>query len=268
MIEWFKTWSAKRKQKNHYEQSLWQNIQELKFSESDKTRLEQIGNGLNPAVIRKLNIAATKRLLAQFTNDRKLTAEEHNQLNGVANFTGISPTKEGLVDADNLAMMRLRGLVSEGKLVPIGNESAPVIMKSGETLTFLATARMMKMKRITQRVGYSGFSTSIKICKGVRYRVGSYKPVVHTSEHLVTDDVGLFWVSDRRIGFKGEKNWSLEVGKVAGFEINADGLLEVFKDGKEKPYLINSSEIDTIASIISLLVNEEYELLESNLVAG
>lgn len=52
-------------------------------------------------------------------------------------------------------------------------------------------------------VNYRGITTSIKICKGVRYRLGSISPTRETNEFWEDEDYGKFFITNQRIGFLG-----------------------------------------------------------------
>ena len=74
------------------------------------------------------------------------------------------------------------------------------------------SAVLRKVKRVTTRVKYAGFTTSIKIMKGLRYRTGSLRVGTDTAETLAVEDDGGFYLTNQRVGFIGNrKHFSLPV---------------------------------------------------------
>ena len=95
-----------------------------------------------------------------------------------------------------------------------------ILPKKNELLHWVCAANTLKYKTQTTRINYSGPRASIRICKGVSYRIGSVSPQVIKQEVLTATDNGKFWVSNQRIGFLGERsNFSMPIGKLLSIDL-------------------------------------------------
>lgn len=67
-----------------------------------------------------------------------------------------------------------------------------IVFKKGEILHYASYADVMKTKTVTKSINYSGPSASIRICKGVRYRVGSINVSRKTESFKTSEACGIF----------------------------------------------------------------------------
>lgn len=143
------------------------------------------------------------------------------------------------------------------KLPIYDKNDVQIIYKDGEILHYSAYADMMKMKTVTKKINYSGPSASIRICKGVRYHVGSMSVSRKTSSFWTSDSWGIFWISNMRIGFLGSsKAFAFPISKLFSIS-DGDGGLHIFKEGRATPYIIRLSEYEEPCAIISNLLNKQ-----------
>lgn len=86
--------------------------------------------------------------------------------------------------------------------------------------------QLYQMKRVTVRRGYSGFSTSIRLFGGLRYRVGDYNVQRETAEQMVQVDAGKLLFTDSRVIFDGNvKNFNFKYAKVLEVTVYADAIV-------------------------------------------
>ncbi len=85
--------------------------------------------------------------------------------------------------------------------------------------------KLYQVKRVTVRRGYSGFSTSIKLFGGLRYRVGDYDVQRETAEQMVLVDEGKLLFTDSRVIFDGNvKNFNFKYAKVLEVTVYSDAI--------------------------------------------
>lgn len=134
-------------------------------------------------------------------------------------------------------------------------ESSPlsIIYKANEKLYFCANAAMLKRKT---RVNYSGLTGSVKICKGLRYRIGSLDVATKETGDLTVDDNGLFYITNLRLGYMGTKQFSVDLKKIVNLQIGEGGLY-IFKQGRENPFIIKLVSYDAACAIVSHFINQE-----------
>ena len=112
------------------------------------------------------------------------------------------------------------------------------------------------MRTVTQRINYSGTTASIKIMKGVRYRVGTIKPQRITSEQWKQIDYGSMYLTNKRIILIGQsKNSNIKLQKILSFTPYSDGV-EISKDAGRNPLIRFSTNTDIFSLILSRLLNE------------
>ena len=118
------------------------------------------------------------------------------------------------------------------------------IMKKGETAHYRTATVLKEIK--TVNLGYSGASHGVSIPLPikvggfpVRYRVGQSRGHIVKHDELLETSRGDLIVSNTRLFLNpsaGHKPLSVPVSKIASFHVYENGL-EVWQDGKERPYL-------------------------------
>lgn len=99
---------------------------------------------------------------------------------------------------ERLERMALLWRIENGQL-PVYD--VPLTLQRGEQCHFVSRASWHELRTRTVRVDYAGPTASIRICKGVRYRVGSITPRRITKEELTHIDDGTVYITSKRIIF-------------------------------------------------------------------
>jgi hypothetical protein len=95
-----------------------------------------------------------------------------------------------------------------------------------------------RIKTVTKRINYSGPAASIKIMKGVRWRVGSIAVQRMTTDVMTQLDNGSLYVTSARLFFDGEKkNTSIPLGKITNFTVFKDELQIEKETGPDEYFL-------------------------------
>jgi hypothetical protein len=248
----------RRKGRKEYAAALRDAVADCRIDESETAKLAEIQArcGLREEDLLEAKKDALHRVYCALGGDNRITETERQTLQGVTRYLGIGLADVGRQEGFNTAFMLAQ--IDSGKLpeVTIVDDSlAGVILKPNEVAHWVAGAVLVKRKNVTTRVNYGGVTTSIKICRGVHYRTGSVKVARETTEVIATEDAGTFWLTNERIGFKGpRKHFTLTYAQIGAFELG-DGVLQIFKNGRENPYLIFLTDYDVPCSIISFILN-------------
>lgn len=133
--------------------------------------------------------------------------------------------------------------------------SLPIVLKNGEQVQYRAKAIYLKKTKKTVGVNFAGPVASIRICKGVRYRIGSMSIQRQTIENYDRSDQGIFYITNKRIGYFGQKQFSFDLNKLVSIQ-NGDAGLLIYKDGRENPFMIALDNYDAPCEIISNLLNQ------------
>lgn len=215
MLGFVKNYLTKREGVKKYETALKSYLSDNKLDENEKAELEKILNeyGLTKEELLEAKKQAFSLSFEDITSDKKITDEEQQALQELINYFEVS-NEDVEFDQKNFNKYFALGQIEKGILPDIKKHDLNVIFKEGEILHWGIAAALKKYKRVTERINYSGPTMSVKIMKGVRYRVGSIKVSSESKEYLITEDVGAFWMTNLRIGFSGQrKNFVIPYNK-------------------------------------------------------
>lgn len=143
--------------------------------------------------------------------------------------------------------------LQDDEALPIIYES-PVILQDGEACHYSSTVDRVTTKN--KVVGYSGGShgVSLRVCKGMSYRVGASKGVP-IRQDVLEKNSGNLSITNKRIVFMSEKgSFDKSITKLSAIEPFQDGLALQF--GAQK-YTFMTNDGPYIYQIISRVINDE-----------
>lgn len=257
MINYIKRYLEKQKKKSEYANLLRGFVKGGKLNDEQKNKLAKFieSNELRREELGGIHKKACELAWDSTIGDKIITEEEKNSLEDIMNYFGLSKDDFNFNQKAFNKYYTL-GLIEKGKLPEIKEHDVDVIFKKDEVLHWGCPATIKKYKRVTNRVSYGGPTASIKIMKGVRYRVGSLGYSTSSNEYLVSEDSGIFWLTNQRVGFKGNrKNFVFPYTKIYSFDLSRDGLF-LAKEGREKPYILGLDDYDVPCAIISYIINQ------------
>lgn len=231
---------------------------ELSVAENDKLAEIQKEFGLSPEDVRSIHKTSVASVFSNVSSDRRITDEEKGALEKLLNHFDLSKSDIAF-NQDSFNKYYTLALVEKGVLPTIANGQSEVnmVFKPDEVLHWAVAASLMKRKKVTTRINYGGLTGSIKIMKGVRYRVGSIGVSSVSKEILDKEDSGAFYVTNQRIGYLGyRKQFSFPFKKIGSLELRSDGL-HIFKDGKEAPYILELRDYEVALAMISFILNKD-----------
>jgi hypothetical protein len=256
MFDFVKNYLTKREGKSEYEHALSRFLTDGKLNDSEKKDLEGLAQKYNFTDKDLIDIKKkyTSLVFKNICSDQRITEEEKNDLESIMSYFGLSQ-KDFEFSQNNFNKFYSLALIDKG-ILPIPQYTGfNVILKKGEIVHWLCPSTLKKRKKVTKTINYSGFTGSIKITKGLRYRVGSINLSPQTSEIMVNEDSGNFWLTDQRIGFLGgRKNFNLPYSKILSFEAYKDAII-IHKDGRETPYIVGLDDVELPVAILSEIIN-------------
>lgn len=228
----------------------------LSVEENEKLVVLQKEFGLSGEDVSNIHKTSVASVFNDIGSDKRITDDEKKALEKL--LTHFNLTKNDVsFDQDSFNRYYTLALIDKGVLPKIDSAQAGVnvIFKEGEVLHWAVSASMMKRKRVTTRVNYGGFTASVKIMKGLHYRVGSIGVQSESKEILNSEDSGVFYITNQRIGYIGyRKQFSFPFKKIGSLELRSDGL-HIFKDGKEAPYILELRDYEVPLAMISSILN-------------
>ena len=113
-----------------------------------------------------------------------------------------------------------------------------LVLKKNENIHYLHAVILKELKTVT--VGYKSGSrgVSIRVAKGVSFRVGASRGHLVKEEQLVPTSNGILIITNKRLFLQptpGSKPVTIPINKIAHYTTYADGI-ELYKEGREKAY--------------------------------
>lgn len=231
-------------------------LADSRISDDERQALAKLGSGLriSPAIqSHTLQVSASellKQALDQSLADRRLSPDEMESLNILAHNLGVALSPDDQTAAA-MARYALLWRIENGDLPVV---AIPLNLQKGETCHFTASGTWNEIRKSTTTVGYHSQGVSIRIARGVYYRVGGSRPRRVTTEGLTEIDSGTLYLTNKRVIFDGQrKNTSIRLSALLGFEVFADGLV-LEKGTGRSPHLILSGDVELGATILGRLL--------------
>lgn len=166
-------------------------------------------------------LKVTKDIRDRILKTRRMSPEDELQIFKIAGDLAIVPDL-----GSQFRMARELWAVDHGEEVCIEEQPTTLMLRNGEKGCFSANSSWMQRKTISQRVGYSGFSTRIRIAKGLSYNIGTVRPRYETSEQMKQLAVGNLVITTKRLVFDGD-------GRSTNITFNRMLSAELFENGIE-----------------------------------
>jgi len=207
-------------------------------------------------------ITLYEEIFKKFEEDNELDEKEIELLNNIQEIASL--TNEEIKYKERLLpYLYVHSIKTENKLPTpklklegVGN----IIYKKNETPHYAAPAILQELKTIS--LGYRGGShgVSIRIAKGVRYRVGGHRGHIEKETKYVETSRGVLLVTNQRIflhPFPGNKPLSIPLKKILSYNCYENGI-ELYKEGREKGYFLkmDSGDVELFGICLSHLLSE------------
>ena len=185
-------------------------------------------------------------------SDERLSPNEEQQFELICKSLNVDIKIDEKTKA-KLNKYKLFWVIENGEIPEINVQMS---LDKNEKCYFQTSCEWFEKRTVTQRINYAGPTASIKIMKGVRYRVGSIKPQRVTSEEWKLIDKGTMYLTSKRVIFLGQsKNLNIKLVKILSFTPYSDGV-ELTKDAGRNPLIMFNNNVDIFSIIMSRLLNE------------
>lgn len=197
-------------------------------------------------------LAKYERYLEQMLEDHCLIPEEEHRLTQFQRQLGL--TDEDLAPIKpKLERARMLSAIIMGNLPVV---EVPLILKQGEVCHFAAPATLLEER--TRREYVSGSrGVSIRIAKGVYYRIGATKGYSVPVREIVPVDNGTFYITNQRCLFVGNsKTLSVPHRKLVSYEAYQDGL-QLHYEGRRRSQYFKLDDGELAAVILWSVMQRE-----------
>lgn len=162
----------------------------------------------------------TASLRKEIEKVRRMSPQQEAELHAIAERLGIEPQLD-----DMFQKFRELWAAENGEQVYLPAIEVDVMLKGDEQACFAEPAVWCQMKTVKTLSHYSGFSTSIRIMPGVRYRVGNVKPNYNVSEELREKGDGILYITNKRLLHDGGfKSTNIAFNRIIDVEVHANGI--------------------------------------------
>jgi len=233
-----------------------------KIDNNERESLDKLANNLNLKGGEGDTLYTSKakqileKKLSEIIADNKVSPDEEKELNELAQNLGITLKIEDDLRLQ-LDKFRLFWNIENGE-IPIVD--VDINLQSKEKCYFSTQAEWHELRRVTQRVGYSGPTLRIKITKGLYWRAGNLGARTYSDDVLTHIDTGYLYLTNKRIIFKGvRKNTTIQLSKILDFIAYKDGV-EIQKDSGKNPFLKFNQNIDVFSAILGRVIKDYGQL--------
>ncbi len=241
-----------------YKKSFREAVEDGEISDAERSMLNalqknlQLSNEIATDISNNVKGTFVQEFLDNAVSDERLSPEEERQFEMICKNLNIDPTYSDITK-QQLDRFRLYWTIENAEIPEI---NVPISLTKQEKCYFQTSVEWYEKRTVTQRINYRGTTASIKIMKGVRYRVGSIKPQRVTSEEWKLIDIGTIYLTSKRLIFTGrQKNSNINLSKILAFTPYSDGV-EISKDTGRPPFLKFTNNMDIFSLILSRLLNE------------
>lgn len=206
--------------------------------------------------INKCYINNIEAKIIKFLDDGLITTDEEKEISETMEKCSLTAedfignaTYEKLVQA-----LLLRDL-GEGKDIShrIRTDSLPILLGKSEYLIWGYSNISAYEEKTGKRYEGGSRGVSVRICKGVYYRIGASKG--HAVDYSYTNPIGsgILAITNKNIIFHGQKAIKIPIGKIISFTAYSDGI-ELQKDGvRAKPVTFTGFDPWFLSNLLQLL---------------
>jgi hypothetical protein len=244
--------------KKSYDKEAYKKALEIAYmdgevAESEEVKLVDLENclGLQENDAAELRAEAAlqryQETLDRITKDQRISPEEEQELLDLANKLNVDPTTVKR-DLETYSMMKIAWGIENGEL-PVLKTKA--VWRKNEVCHWFLSGSYLENKKVS--LGYSGgrSGVSIKVAKGVRFRVGGHRGKMQYQTKTIRHR-GTLYVTNKRVFFKSDtKSFQIFHGALLNYEVFSNGI--IFQ--KEKTAFKVATKDTTNTEIFGLIMD-------------
>lgn len=210
--------------------------------------------GLSDADYDSIKVQVYEKAFAVAKADKVITEEEERDLEKLQRYLELPPSSIAKSQAE-LSRLKLLAEIKKGNL-PVSTE-ANLITQKGEVCYWAEPSELLEERVVRRRYEGGSRGVSVRICKGVSYRVGAQRGQLVSDTAVVPVSTGKLILTSKRVVFTGDKkSFNSKLDKLLDVEFYSDGIK--FSPATGKPKLFRFSRvgiIDIVGAIFQHAVN-------------
>jgi hypothetical protein len=207
--------------------------------------------------LRRFHQDAVSAFFEKVANDGSINEAEEKALRSIVQIIDPETTNFDFT-RERFSQHFWMAMIDKGILPTMEKrELTPVLLKK-EVLHWTTGATLKKWTReITAGVNLGSFGGCVRLMPGSRFQIGSLKATPIVQDILDNDDTGKFWLTDRRVGFVGQKKkFAIAFDKAASFDVFQDGIV-ICIDGRKTPQILGLGNAACSAAVLSAVLNAQ-----------
>lgn len=244
------------KNKKQFINNVMQSVQdgELTDAEMDELTGQYKEFGITESELKKIRIAAYVAASKTVKQDGVVSNEEYEKLKKIQQFLKI-PDEDIQGTKQELTRLCLINEIQQGNLPAI--TASPVILQKSEKTHWVEPGNLLEERVISRRYEGGSHGVSIRIMKGVSYRVGAHRGHIVSETGIVPVSSGDFVITNKRAIFSGDrKSFSLRIDKLLDLEMFSNGTRLTDDKGKIRQVQFNKPEnTDIVGAVLAQVIN-------------
>ena len=248
----------RKEQLEQLNSTLWRVVADGNVTDDELAEINHFfyDSELSPEEIQKAKADVFTQLVYQAIQDRRVSEAEFRSLEHVADRFTLPPQLRGWMQ-QQIQYFRLFDFIEQGGRLPIAAPQNVLLQKNEECyMSVPASLFEEKVVRSTYQGGSHG--VSIRLMKGVSYRVGAHRGQIQSERALVPVSNGAFSVTNQRLIFSGDKKSNATAyPKLLDFQVYADAV-QYSTTSRQKPIIVGfpaSGDAELAALVISRVIN-------------
>ena len=210
--------------------------------------------GLSLIDIQGIRATVYARALDAAMTDGVVTRDEEAELQKIQDFLKIPDSEIGK-SKKALAQYRLLSEIQMGNLPII--DAPKVLLQRNEVPHWMEAASLLEVTVVAKRFIGASSGLSIRIAKGLTYRVGQSRGQLLTDKEVRAVSDGVLVITNNRLIFQGDrKSFQIRLDKLLNAQLHTDGISVTGESGTPKVLKFSKTgNRDIFGSVLSLAIN-------------
>ncbi|HZE07893.1 MAG TPA: hypothetical protein VE110_03960, partial [Gemmatimonadaceae bacterium] len=243
-----------------FKRALLEAVQDGKLTDAE---IEQLGElrttfGLTLEELRQLRIAAYEAAFRAASSDRAITDSEATELAKIQDFLQLKEADIGQTKKD-FARYRLIAEIQAGNLPVV--QVPTIILQKNEIAHWREPSSLIEERVVGRRYVGGSSGVSVRIARGVSYRVGSSRGRLMVDKADVPVSTGELVLTNKRVIFRGDrKSFNYRLDKLLDVQLYETGLLLTDSSGKPRVvHFATTGNSDIVGGILTHAINRFME---------
>lgn len=227
-----------------------------KLSDDEISQIQQSYRelGLTDEDMKVVRIEAYTAAVRAVRADGVVTEDELGELQKLQTFLKIPDSAVAGTKAD-LLKLRLIAEIESGNCPSVSVQN--LILRKGEKAFWVEEAELLEEKVVARRYEGGSRGVSVRIAKGLTYRVGAHRGQMVSESKVLPTSRGELVVTSARVVFKGDrKSFNIPYEKLLHIEFYSDGIQVTDDKGKPRTLrFVSAGNVEVVGAVLNHAIN-------------